>query len=658
MIHEVSFIHHDLREIRCRLMNDILFMMVVPFIAACLLLVVRNDRARAAIAEVAAAIIILSSVWVAYSHLGEPQTFGFHSETIGTLMFVVEVILGLIIIYLGIKHKKYAASALGLVQLCMSLYFEFALKEGIEVENALYIDDLSIIMVLIIGIIGSLICVYAVGYMRDFQEHHKDEKDRRPWFFFLLYTFLSAMYGIVLSNDLVWMFFFWEITTLCSFALIGYTKTEEAVNNSFRQLIFNLVGGICFLAALMVLASEYGYLDMESLLAGDSGEKWLLLVVGLLCVAGMVKAAQMPVHTWLLGAMVAPTPTSALLHSSTMVKAGVFMVLKLSPLMMTDGDPNLVGYMVMSVGGLTFLLASMAAISQSNAKRVLAYSTIANLGLIVACAGVGTPEAVWAGIMLMVFHAITKSMMFLCVGTAEHHIGSRDIEDMDGLFVRMPKLAIMMMIGIAGMFLAPFGMLISKWAAMTSFVDSEYIVLIACIVFGSAVTSFYWTKWLGKLACTASNAENCEETVHKQEWFVLGCLTVLTIAVCVLYPVMSSEAIVPYLEGVFDVGSGALVPLLESNNMYIVILMVIVLVLLPLPFFGRTKKKVVPNYMAGVGIDDQSYVGSMGTTVDVSLRNWYMNPWFGESRVGRIGEVVTAVVIVIVILAIIGGVSI
>ena len=658
MIHEVSFIHHDLREIRCRLMNDILFMMVVPFIAACLLLVVRNDRARAAIAEVAAAIIILSSVWVAYSHLGEPQTFGFHSETIGTLMFVVEVILGLVIIYLGIKHKKYAASALGLVQLCMSLYFEFALKEGIEVENALYIDDLSIIMVLIIGIIGSLICVYAVGYMRDFQEHHKDEKDRRPWFFFLLYTFLSAMYGIVLSNDLVWMFFFWEITTLCSFALIGYTKTEEAVNNSFRQLIFNLVGGICFLAALMVLASEYGYLDMESLLAGDSGEKWLLLVVGLLCVAGMVKAAQMPVHTWLLGAMVAPTPTSALLHSSTMVKAGVFMVLKLSPLMMTDGDPNLVGYMVMSVGGLTFLLASMAAISQSNAKRVLAYSTIANLGLIVACAGVGTPEAVWAGIMLMVFHAITKSMMFLCVGTAEHHIGSRDIEDMDGLFVRMPKLAIMMMIGIAGMFLAPFGMLISKWAAMTSFVDSEYIVLIACIVFGSAVTSFYWTKWLGKLACTASNAENCEETVHKQEWFVLGCLTVLTIAVCVLYPVMSSEAIVPYLEGVFDVGSGALVPLLESNNMYIVILMVIVLVLLPLPFFGRTKKKVVPNYMAGVGIDDQSYVGSMGTTVDVSLRNWYMNPWFGESRVGRIGEVVTAVVIVIVILAIIGGVSI
>ena len=642
-----------LRHMSVRLMNDILFMMAVPFIAALILLVVKNDKARGYIAEIAAAIIILSSIWVAYSYLGEPQTFEFHSEIIDMLMFIAEVILGLVIIYLGVKHKKYAASVLGLVQLCMSLYFEFALKEGIEVERSLYIDDLSIIMVLIIGIIGSLICVYAVGYMRDFQQHHSEDKDRRRWFFFLLFTFLSAMYGIVLSDNMVWMFFFWEITTLCSFALIGFTKTEEAVNNSFRQLILNLIGGIAFLAANMLLAYQYGSLSLEWLLAQDSGAQWILVAVMLLCLAGIVKSAQMPFHTWLLGAMVAPTPTSALLHSSTMVKAGVFMVLKLSPLLYG----NVGGYMVMTVGGLTFLLASMAAISQSNAKRVLAYSTIANLGLIVACAGVGTPEAVWAGIMLMIFHAVTKSMMFLCVGTAEHHIGSRDIEDMDGLFVRMPKLTPIMMIGIAGMFLAPFGMLISKWAALTSFVDSEYIVVIACIVFGSAVTSFYWTKWLGKLACTASKTESCEDTVHKQEWFVLGCLAVLTITTCILYPVVSSETIVPWLEGVFHTSGGSLVPLLEANNMYIVILMVIVLIVLPLPFFGRTKKKVVPNYMAGVGIDDGSYVGSMGATVDVSLRNWYMNSWFGEDRIRKVGEAVTTIVIVVLLVIAIAGVE-
>ena len=140
-----------------------------------------------------------------------------------------------------------------------------------------------------------------------------------------------------------------------------------------------------------------------------------------------------------------------LLHSSTMVKAGVFLILKLAPCLgwgnAEYGMVNYAGIMVMAVGGITFLLASFAAISQSNAKRVLAYSTIANLGLIVVCGGIGTAAAVWAGIMLIIFHAVTKSLLFLCVGTAEHNIGSRNIEDMDGLFDRMPRLAACMMIG-------------------------------------------------------------------------------------------------------------------------------------------------------------------------------------------------------------------
>ena len=633
------------------LMDDILFMMVFPFVVACLLLVVRNDRARAIVTEVAAAVIIVTSLLVAYNYLGKPHTFQLESDVINWAMFIVEIALGLVVIYLGAKHRKYWACILGAVQIIMSIYFEFALAEDVAIRNTMYIDDLSIIMVLIIGIIGSLITVYAVGYMRDFQEHHENEKDRRPWFFFLMFVFLSAMYGIVLSNDLVWMFFFWEITTLCSFALIGYTKTDEAVNNSFRQLILNLIGGIAFLAANITLASQYGHLELDWLLAQDSGTQFILLAVALLAVAGIVKSAQMPFHTWLLGAMVAPTPTSALLHSSTMVKAGVFIVLKLSPLLFD----NVAGYMVMTIGGVTFLLASMAAISQSNAKRVLAYSTIANLGLIVACAGVGTPEAAWAGIMLMVFHAVTKSLLFLCVGTAEHHIGSRNIEDMDGLFTRMPKLALIMMVGIAAMFLAPFGMLISKWAALTSFVDSEYIVLIICIVFGSAVTSFYWTKWMGKLAAVVSKGDGCEDTVRPQEWFVLGALITLVIVICLGYPILSEQAVIPWLSGAFGVVHESLIPLLQDNIMYILIIMLIALILIPLPFFGRTNRRIVPNYLSGTGIDNNTYTGSMGATVEVSLRNWYLEGWFGEDRIGKVGEAITAIVIVVLLIIIAGG---
>lgn len=634
-------------------MNDIILLMVFPFVIACILLIARDDRVRGIVSEIGAAAIMILSVAVSINYVGRPQTFELSSEVIDLAMFATEIILGLAVIYLGARYRKYIASVLGTVQLILSIAFEFSFKEGIEVEKGLYIDDLSVLMILIIGIIGSLICVYAVGYMRDFQHHHEDGPDRRSWFFFLLFVFLSAMFGIVLSNNLVWMFFFWEITTLCSFALIGYTRTEEARDNSFRQLILNLIGGIAFIGALIALADREGILSLEELLSvPGSIEGYVLLAVMLLALAGMVKSAQMPFHTWLLGAMVAPTPTSALLHSSTMVKAGVFMLLKLSPLL----HGSIGGDMVMAVGGITFLLASMAAVSQSNAKRVLAYSTIANLGLIVACAGVGTPEAVWAGVMLTVFHAMTKSLLFLCVGTAEHHIGSRDIEDMDGLFERMPRLARIMMVGIAAMFLAPFGMLISKWSAMVAFVDPDDIMsvlLIGCVAFGSAVTGFYWTKWLGKLSCSAKGVEDIEGSVRPQEWTVLVSLATMTVLICFAFPLVSDGLVEPWISQAFLQDPS--IDILQVQNMPLILIFIAALVLMFVPFFGRGKVPESDVYMSGVGVDDSSYTGSMGSTVEVSLRNWYMEGWFGEGRIGRVGGIVTGLTLAVCIAATVWG---
>ena len=335
--------------------------------------------------------------------------------------------------------------------------------------------------------------------MEDFQAHEPEGvPDRRPMFFALMFVFLSAMYVIVFSNNMEWMFTGWEVTTLCSFLLIGFTRTEEAIKNAFRQIIMNLAGGIGFLVALWCCALTVGTFSFyEFLVIGQNNPALTTLAVTALAFAGITKAAQMPFQTWLLGAMVAPTPTSALLHSSTMVKAGVFLLVKLAPVLHVSPAPAV---MVMLVGGITFALCSFMAISQSNAKRVLAYSTIANLGLITACAGVGTAEAVWAACFLILFHAIAKSLLFLCVGTAEHHIGSRDIESMDLLFDRMPRLARFMMLGIMCMFIAPFGMLLAKWATLVSFVDTRQVALIIILAFGSAATFMFWAKWLGKLS--------------------------------------------------------------------------------------------------------------------------------------------------------------
>jgi len=147
--------------------------------------------------------------------------------------------------------------------------------------------------------------------------------------------------------------------------------------------------------------------------------------------------------------MVAPTPSSALLHSATMVKAGVYLLIRLAPLL----AGTTIGKVIALLGAVTFLASSIIAISKSDAKKILAYSTISNLGLIVTCAAIGTQESLWAAILLLIFHSISKSLLFLTGGSVEHQIGSRNVEDMDILLQVSRRLSVYMIVGIAGMFL-------------------------------------------------------------------------------------------------------------------------------------------------------------------------------------------------------------
>ena len=630
-------------------MTIIAFLIIFPLIVAALLLVVKGDWPRNIIVGISALAIAAGSVVLAVQYLGVPSTkFDFSSEIVDYIGTAISIAIAAIIIYFGVRYKNKLALVLAVVQVVGSLVFEFAFAHGVHVKSGLYVDPLSVIMALIIGIIGSGICVYALGYMADFQAHEPEgAKDRRPMFFALMFLFLSAMFVIVFSNNMTWMFTGWEVTTVCSFLLIGYTRTEEAIANAFRQIIMNLLGGIGFLVALYIAAIQVGTLSFDRFIVeGLMHPELVSLAVCALAFAGLTKAAQMPFHTWLLGAMVAPTPTSALLHSSTMVKAGVFLLIKLAPLFLVCQVP---ATMVVLVGGLTFMLCSFMAISQTNAKRVLAYSTIANLGLITACAGVGTPEAVWAAILLVIFHAAAKSLLFLCVGTAEHHIGSRDIEDMDLLFERMPRLARLMMLGIMCMFIAPFGMLIAKWATLVSFVDTGQVVLVLLLAFGSAATFMFWAKWLGKLSGIAGSPENVEMTVHASEWISLILMAAIAIVACIALPVMSHVLVEPYLVSVY----GTLGQDIAVDNLWISsILAVFVLVVL----FGgvnASRKKRVGVYLAGVSTDSdtRTYRNSLSGESVATSRNLYLDSIFGEARIRRLGEAVCAIVIVFALVA-------
>ena len=620
------------------------FLIVFPLLIAGVLLVVRDNQARNVIVCASSAIIAVASIVLVVLNFGTMGVFyAFSSVIVDAICTLIGVVIAAVILLFSVKYRNVWAGALALVQVILALVFELAFAHGLHVEYGLYLDSLSLLMALIIGIIGTGICVYALGYMEDFQHHEpEDAKDRRPVFFALMFVFLSAMYVIVFANNMTWLFTGWEVTTLCSFLLIGFTRTDEAIANSFRQIIMNLAGGIAFAVALFISAIQVGTLSFVEFLAfGVQNPTIVAVAVTALAFAGITKAAQMPFHTWLLGAMVAPTPTSALLHSSTMVKAGVFMLVKLAPVMAVCPAPAI---MVMLVGSVTFMLCSFLAISQSNAKRVLAYSTIANLGLITACAGVGTPEAVWAASFLVLFHAIAKSLLFLCVGTAEHHIGSRDIEDMDLLFERMPRLARFMMLGIMCMFIAPFGMLIAKWATLVSFVEMNQVALIIILAFGSAATFMFWAKWLGKLAGIAGEPENVELTVHRSEWGSLLLMAGLLILACVLLPFVSAYLVEPYVFSVY----GTIGQDISSDNLWIASICVAVVCIALFAGLGKGKARKVDVYLAGVSrnSDDRTFQNSLSGVSTATARNWYMEDVFGESRIAPIGVICCSVIMV------------
>lgn len=607
-----------------------LLLFLLPLATAVVLLLTRDASFRTLLVKGSAAVMMGLALAVAVTCFNEPVRIGVGSELLKAVMLAADFLVILVVCYYAKKFKRYSIALLGLVQFAIVAAFEWHMGERIYVSWDFLIDHFTIIMILIAGIIGGLIAVYSLGYMAQYHRKHTGIPDRRGFFFFVVFLFLSAMFGLVMSNNLLFMYTFWEITSLCSFLLIGYSQTNEAIHNSCKALWMNLLGGLAFALAIVLLGEKYYTVELSLLVNLGRSREPVELIAALLVFCGFTKSAMMPFSGWLLGAMVAPTPTSALLHSSTMVKAGVFLIIKLAPIL---GD-NHVGIMAMLVGGITFFFASCAAISQSDGKKVLAYSTISNLGLIVCCAGTGSYEAAWTAIMIVIFHAVAKSLLFLTVGTAEQQLGSRNLENFDGIFNSMPRLSLCMVIGICGMFLAPFGMLISKWAAMKAFVDAGQPLLLLVLVYGSATTLFYWTKWLGKITTFVPTNENRERGILGVEWTALKTLAALTLIVCVLFPLVSEYGVIPYLALTYH----ATAEVIAQSNLWIMSLMVFLLVVLPLRFGKSREKKQVVTNLSGENLgSDNAYRGAGGRVVPVTLRNWYLESWFGEDRMKLLG---------------------
>jgi len=380
---------------------------------------------------------------------------------------------------------------------------------GLDVNLTFRLDALSATLCLLVLGVGALVLAYCATYFKG------EDRSIGP-FAAQLTAFAGAMFGLVTSDDLIVLFVFWELTTILSYLLIGYSRTRMFARRSALQaLLVTTAGGLAMLVGLIALAAAAGTSSLSAILAsapelvarGGVVDAALVLIL----VGAVSKSALVPLHFWLPGAMAAPTPVSAYLHAAAMVKAGVYLVARLAPGFADAGPwrPTLI-----ALGLLTLLVGGWRALRQHDIKLILAYGTVSQLGLMVMVVGLGTAEAALAGLTLMLGHGLFKSALFLTVGVIDHNTGTRDLRKLSGLWRTHPVLFVAAVIAAASMAGLPpvlgFVAKESVLAATLSLPDAGVGVSAAVagwvttgVVLGSVLTlaysaRFVWGAFAGK----------------------------------------------------------------------------------------------------------------------------------------------------------------
>ncbi|MBU0685025.1 MAG: NADH-quinone oxidoreductase subunit L [Thermoplasmatota archaeon] len=377
---------------------------------------------------------------------------------------------------------------------------EWLVIGGFSIRFGIWIDQLTAVMLVVVSIVGTLVVIYSGGYMHE-------EAERRRRYYAEIMLFISVMYGLVIANNYLEMFIFWELVGLCSYLLIGFWyEKPSAASAAKRAFIVTRVGDIMFMAGIIILLKYVGALDFATLFASGGvsavPQDMLTLSTALIFGGAIGKSAQFPLHEWLPDAMEGPTTVSALIHAATMVNAGVYLTARTYPLLVQTPDSLL---FVAVIGGITALLAATVALVATDIKRVLAYSTVSQLGYMILGLGAGgwllIKSGSTAGYSAALFHLMNhgffKALLFLCAGSVIHSVGTNNMRVMGGLRKKMPITSITMLIGalaIAG--IPPLSGFWSKDEVLSSVYhagqfDSVFLLLWFMGVATAFLTAFY-----------------------------------------------------------------------------------------------------------------------------------------------------------------------
>jgi multicomponent Na+:H+ antiporter subunit A len=452
-------------------------------------------------------------------------------------LVVLHAVVGLGILS-GARHLGRWAFAVGALPMAVSLGFVAVhagdvLDGGVVAQTSAWVGDLDLafdmrldgfglLMLLIISGIGVAVMAYSVSYFPSTAANARVGG--------LLVLFSGSMVGLVLADQLLVLYMFWELTSITSWLLIGAKSTDaRARAGALHALMVTGAGGLVMLGGLVVVGQEAGTYSLSAILAdpptgGTVGVGLALVLVGI-----VTKSAQYPFHSWLPGAMVAPTPVSAYLHSATMVKAGVYLAARLAPAFALVGGWRPA---VLTIGLVTMLAGGLRALRQHDLKLLLAMGTISQLGFLMVLVGTGEPAATTAGVLLLLAHALFKAALFLVVGIVDHEAGTRDRRELSGFGAGWGPVKVITVVAAASMAgLPPLLGFVAKESAYEAFVHEGTwgAVVLAGLVAGSALTVAYSVRFA--VTVVARPAADARAVHAPGRWFVApaAVLAVLTV---------------------------------------------------------------------------------------------------------------------------------
>jgi len=399
-----------------------------------------------------------------------------------------------------------------------------------------HIDGLGILFMLLGTGMGSAILLYSVGYM----EHEAEGVTR---FYVLMLLFIGGFVVLVCAANLLMAYFAWELIGLCSYFLVGFWyKQQAAADGSRKVLIITHLAGYGLLAAIMLLYIRTGtFLWTDPAVAGAFSSGIALLMI----VAAMAKSVMYPLHTWIPEAMNAPTPVSALLHSACYVKAGVFLIAR----MYSIGPWHAaLGNVLLVIGCLTMLIGAVFAMAQTDLKRLLAFSTVSQLGYIVTGLALGTNLGIAAGLFYAASHALFKGTLFMCAGAIQHATGTRDIRELGGLSARMPVTTRVWLVAAAAIIGVPLtNGFVAKWLLFDAALEAGQAVVVVVAWAVSIITTFYFFKATLSVFYGMPAHDPRLEKIHEvgpSMQFGLG----ITGALCVVFGIAPQLVMQPVIE--------------------------------------------------------------------------------------------------------------